>query len=174
MAILTPALLRVGIADSLADVPDIGRIHQQRKIVRTEPQVAELLADVDGLINAWMISPSQSGHTESERTPGHNAIGSQGGGQTLTTFRYQIEGYYAIQDELNSEQTFGDLAWAVADHLNSFGLINVVDEAGAPAVLFQEPADVAFFGYISLANAIVLHHCRIETGWQGRTRPLGS
>ena len=174
MAILTPKLLRVGIADAIREVDGIGRIHQQRRIITTEPQVRALLADEDGLINAWMISPSPNQRTESERTPGHGSIGTQGGGQTITTFRYQIEGFYTIQDALNSEQTFDDLSWAVADHLNSFGLINIVDAASNPAVLLQEPADVDQFGYINLAGAILLHYCRIETGWQGRTRPLGS
>lgn len=177
MAILTPAIIRQSLDDLLQTVENIGKVHQQRRIIRNEQELKQLAADADERINAWFISPSSNRTAVSERTPGHAAIG-KGGGQTLTTFRFQIEGYYRIDDDEGSERDFTDLAWAVCDEINAYGLVPL--DAGAETqarmtgLVEQEPAQLEQFGYIVLAQAPLLHYCRIETGWTGRTRPAGS
>ena len=92
-------------------------------------------------------------------------IGVKGGGNVMTTFQFQIEGYYQLDDGSASEETFRDLVWGVADELNAYGAL------GIAGVTFQTPADVEQFGYIMLANYALFHYGRIGVGFNGRTRP---
>jgi hypothetical protein len=162
---MTPAGCRTGIANLLATVTGIGIVHQRRRIIRDEQAIRDLLYDqAQGRICAWMISPAGANTTVTERNPGHYGVGVKGGGNVLTTMQWQIEGYFGIDDAAGSETTFGDLAWAVADEFNAYGLLNIT---GAH---HQLPADVEQFGYIMLAGFTLLHYARIGVGWQGRTR----
>jgi hypothetical protein len=166
MAALTPAACVAGIAALLATIPNVGRIHQQRRLLRTEPQVkAHLWDEANGRIAAWFISPAPAVTTKSERNPGHHGIGVKGGGNVLTTFQFQIEGYFGLDDANDSETTWRDLAWAVADEFNAYGLLNI------PGLVEQLPADVDQFGFAVLAGAPLVHFARVSIGFRGRTRP---
>lgn len=167
---MTPEACRAAIAALLLTVPGIaggqGVVHEQRRIVRDEQAIKQLLCP-PGLetVNAWMISFAPAGTTSSERHPGHHGKGVKGGGNVITTFRWQIEGYHAIDDAADSEQVFEDLAWAVADEFNAYGLLDV------PGIVHQLPADVEQCGYSMFGNFALYHYARIGVGFQGRTRP---
>lgn len=166
MPVMTPAGCVTTIAAVLATIGGIGNIHQYRRIIREEDQVnAHLFHTGQGRVNAWMISPSGANTTVTERHPGHAGIGVKGGGNVLTTFQFQIEGYFGIDDTNASEQTFRDLSWAVADEFNAYGAI------GIPGITHQLPCDLEQFGFAMVANFHLLHYCRIGIGFQGRTRP---
>lgn len=164
MPVMTPAGCRQAMANLLATVPGMGVVHQRRRIIREEQAIRDLLFS-GGRINGWMISPAASNTTVSERNPGHTGIGVKGGGNILTTMQWQIEGYFGIDDAAGSEATFGDLAWGVADELNSYGALAI------PGITHQLPADVEQFGYIMLAGFTLCHYARIGVGFRGRTRP---
>lgn len=167
-AALTPAACVTGIVTVLNTIPNIGVIHPQRRQLRSEPQAQPLLFDPNqNMICAWMISPAGTATARSERHPGHFGPGQKGGGNVLTTFQFQIEGFYAISEQQDSEQKFRDLSWAVADEFNAYGLIPV---SPVGALVFQEPADLQQFGYALVAQAMLLHYARIEIGLKGRTR----
>lgn len=163
---LTPANCVAALAALIATVPKSGRVHEQRRLVRNEQEFkAHLWDEQHGRFCGWMISPSPSSTTASERKPGHFGKGIKGGGTVLTTFRFQIEGYFGLDDAQRSETTFRDLAWAVADECNAYGLLNIAD------VTYQEPCDVEQFGYVQFAGTGLLHYARLTVGFQGRTRP---
>ena len=83
----------------------------------------------------------------------------------MTTFQWQIEGYYELNDAVDSETKFRDLAWQVADTFNSYGLIAV------EGLVEQLPCDLEQFGYATVANLALLHYARLNLGLHGRTRP---
>jgi hypothetical protein len=165
---MTLAAQRAGLVALLQTVPGIGRIHDYRRIVRNENDVRQLFVPAnspDGQVNVWMIYQAPNSTTVSERHPGHIGIGVKGGGNVMTTFQWQIDGYMAIDDAAGSEKTFGDLAWAIADELNSYGAL------GISGITHQLPADVEQLSYIALAGIGLYHYARIGVGFQGRTRP---
>ena len=141
------------------------KVYPRRRVIRNESDLA--LISSDGTrINAWFVSFAPSGAAVSERFPGHRAIGQQGGGRTQTVFRFQVEGWYSLDDENDSETVFDELAWAVTDRFNSFGKMNIVGN------LEQEPADLSEFRYINVGNMWLCHYARIEIGFRGDTRPV--
>ena len=164
MAHITPAGCRTALVawlEALPGIATVGRVHNRRRIVRNEAAVKALLA-VNGVVNAWMISPAASTTTVTERHPGFKGIGQKGGGQVLSTFQWQIEGYYQIDDAAASETTFHDLAWSVVLDLNEHGALAI------PGVVHQLPADIEQFGYIFLAGYALYHYCRIGVAFQGK------
>ena len=166
----TPAGCVTALAAMIGTVPGItgglGVVHTRRRILRTENDIKTLLVGANGAgkVNAWMISPAAANTTVSERGPGFNGIGVQGGGRVLTTFQFQIEAYYQVDDTAGSEETFRDLTWLVADTLNSYGSL-------VPSSTFQVPSDVEQFGFIMLAGLGFYHYAKIGCGWRGQTRP---
>lgn len=163
---MTAAACRIALADFLETITGIGdgagKIYRYRRIIRNEAAVKALLADENGKVNAWMISPAGATTTVTERQPGYRGIGVKGGGQALTTMQWQIEGYYQIDDAAASEETFGDLAALVVQELNSYGTLFA-------GVTHQLPADIEQFGFIALANFALYHYCRIGVAFRGRT-----
>jgi hypothetical protein len=175
MPVLTMAAQRAALAALLDTLPGItgglGRVHTRRRIVRDENAIRQLLVgpnSPDGKVNAWMIYPAAANTTVTQRHPGHHGIGIQGGGNVMTTFQWAIDAYGAIDDsdEARSEETFQDLAWSVADTLNSYGLLAIT------GLVMQLPADIEQFGYVMLGNFAFYHYARIGVGFQGRTRPV--
>jgi hypothetical protein len=172
MAVVTPAGLRGAIAALIATVPSSGQVHQQRRVIRDERALKTLLADpVTGRICGWMISPSPAGTAIPIVNPGYVGHGVKGGGNVLTTFQFQIEGFYGLDDASNSEQTFADLAWAVCDEFNAYGSIPAAGGGAIAGLDRQLPTSIEQFGYIMFAGAFLLHYARLELGFIGRTRP---
>jgi hypothetical protein len=166
MAVLTPAACVIAMAALIATVPKTGRVHQQRRVIRDEVALKTHLWDeAERRICGWMISPSPATTTVSERHPGHHGKGVKGGGNVLTTFQFQIEGYLGLDDANLSEATWRDLAWDVANEFNAYGLLNI------DGVVHQLPCDVEQFGYAAFAGFALLHYARLTVGFQGRTRP---
>jgi hypothetical protein len=166
MAVLTPAACVTAIAALIATVPKSGRVHTQRRIVRDEVSLKTHLWDeAEQRICAWMISPSPSTTTVTDRNPGHYGKGVKGGGNVMTTFQFQIEGMFGLDDAKLSESTWRDLAWAVADEFNAYGQLDIV------GIVHQLPCDIEQFGYIAFAGSPLLHYARLSVGFQGRTRP---
>ena len=153
---------RTALAVALAAVPGIGRVHEYRRIVRDENSARLHLFD-GTRINGWMIAPSASNTAVNTRHPGFTGIGVQGGGQVMTTFQLQIEGYYGLDDPGASEKAFGDLADAVILHLNRYGSLAI------SGVVHQLPADIEQFGYAMFANFYLVHYARIGIGFSGKT-----
>lgn len=163
---LSPSACRTGIAALLATVPNVGNIHSRRRIMRTEAEVKARLMDANlGYMIGWFISPEPNGTTQTERGMQHYGIGVKGGGNDFTTFRWQIEGYRTLDDAAASEEGFTDLAWAIADEFNAYGVIPSVTGAH-----LQDAADVAAISYAVLAGAFLMHYARITVGFRGRTR----
>lgn len=153
---------RAGLAAAVAAVPGIGQVHEYRRIVRDEQSARVHLHD-GTRINGWMVAPSGAGTIVNVRHPGFQGIGVQGGGQVITTFQFQVEGYYGLDDPGASEKTFADLTWAVVADLNAYGTLNI------SGIVHQLPADVDQFGYAMFANFYLVHYCRIGIGFQGKT-----
>lgn len=163
---MTPGSCATALATVLATVTGIGQIHTRRRIIRDEQALKTLMfVSAQNRINGWMISPAAANTTVTDRGPGHHGIGVAGGGNALTTFQFQIEGYFGIDDAAASEDTFRDLSWDVARTINSYGLLNIA------GISHQLPADVEQFGYIMLAGFSLLHYARIGVGFRGRTQP---
>jgi hypothetical protein len=125
VAALTPAICRSALKTLLDSVTDIGKTYQQRKRFLNEAQLKTLaMATIGGhnVIRVWMIAPSLSNPLTTTRNPGHR------GGQStqtndLITLQWRIEGYLSVADDQDSEQTAFDMGHAIADALNSYGLI---------------------------------------------------
>jgi hypothetical protein len=164
---MTPQACVDAMATLLATVSGVGKVYKYRRIVRSEQAIRDLLCPTatPGKVNCWMISPAGANTTVTERNPGHHGIGVKGGGNVLTTFQFQVEGYYQLDDENASEETFRNLSWAVADEFNSYGALNIA------GIAHQLPADVEQFGFVFLAGLMLLHYARIGVGFRGRTRP---
>lgn len=163
---LTPAACVEAIAALIATVPSTGQVHPQRRLVRNDVELkAHLWDEQHQRFCAWMISPSPSNPAVSERNPGHHGKGIKGGGHVLTVFRFQVEGYFGLEDAKQSESTWRDLVWAVASEFNAYGLLNITD------VTYQEPCNVEQFGYVQFAGSGLMHYARLTLGFQGRTRP---
>ena len=158
----TPDACRVALAAALGTVPGIGVVHEYRRIVRDEQSARTHLFD-GTRINGWMIAPAGTNTSVNTRQPGFQAIGTQGGGQMLTTFQFQVEAYYGLDDPGASEKTFMDLAWAAVLHLNRFGALPI------SGIVHQLPADLEQFGYAMFANFYLVHYARIGIGFQGKT-----
>lgn len=166
-AIITPGGCVDGIEALLATVPDIGRVHRRRRSLLTEAQVRDVLYHPgQRRIHGWMISPATNDTAVSVRHPGYYGIGSKGGGNVLTMFQFQLEGWFGIDDAAGSEETFRDLAWAVADEFNAYGMI-----PGITGINDQTAANVETFTYALVAGLMFLHYARIGIGFGGRTRP---
>jgi hypothetical protein len=164
---ITPEGCRTGLLEWLQTAPGLtggaAQVHNRRRIIRSEPAIKALLANSTGQVHAWMISPSPSSTTVTERHPGFKAIGAKGGGQAMTTFQWQIEGYYQIDDAAGSEAVFNDLAWGLCLDLNQHGAL------GISGIVHQHPANIEQFGYIMLAGFALYHYCRIGVAFQGKT-----
>jgi hypothetical protein len=166
MAVLTPGSCVAAMADLMLTIPGIGRVHQTRRPIRDEKALKGLLWDqANTRICGWMISPAGANTTVTERHPGHYGIGVKGGGNVHTTFQFQIEGYFGLDDAADTEATWRDLSWAVADEFNAYGLLDI------PGVTHQLPADVEQFGFAFIAGFSLLHFARIGVGFRGKTRP---
>jgi hypothetical protein len=165
MAVMTPEAQRQGLAALLATVPGIGIIHQRKRLIRTEAAIKEICCPpaTPTKVNCWMISPAAATVTTTERNPGHHGIGQKGGGNNFTTFQWQIEGYYQLDDSDagKSEVAFFDLAWAVANEFNAYGKLNIV------GLVQQLPTDIEQFGYIFLAGVQFVHYVRINIPLRG-------
>lgn len=147
---------------ALAAVPGVGRVHEYRRIVRDEQSARVHLHD-GTRINGWLISPAGSNTAVNVRNPGYNAIGAKGGGQTMTTFQFQVEAYYGLDDPGESEKTFMDLVWAAVLDLNRYGTLPISD------IVHQLPADVEQFGFAMFANFYLVHYAKIGIGFTGKT-----
>lgn len=158
----TPDACRKALATALGGVSGMGVVHEYRRIVRDE-QSARLHLFDGTRINGWMISPAGTNTSVNIRQPGFQGIGTQGGGQVMTTFQFQVEAYYALDDPGASEKTFMDLVWAAVLHLNRFGALSISD------IVHQLPADVDQFGYAMFANFYLVHYARIGIGFTGKT-----
>lgn len=158
----SPDACRVALAAALATVPGAGVIHEYRRIVRDEQSARVHLFD-GTRINGMMISPAGANAAVNVRNPGFAAIGTQGGGQVMTTFQFQVEAYYGLDDPGASEKTFTDLVWATVLHLNRFGALPI------SGIVHQLPADVEQFGFAMFANFYLVHYARIGIGFQGKT-----
>lgn len=165
--ILTLHNQREGLVKFLKAIPGIGTVYPYRRIIRDEQDVKRLLAPGGTkTVNAWQLYLSPASTTVTERNPGHAGRGIIGGGNVLTTFQWQVEGYYAIDDAAGSENIFGDLAWSVADTINAVGLLDI------DGLVMQLPADVEQFGYVMIAGQFLFHRAVIGVGLRGRTRPV--
>jgi hypothetical protein len=171
MAILNPADLRAAIAQLIGTVPNAGQVHQRRRVIRNENQLKEFFWDVtNSRISGWMIAPSPTNPMTSERHPGYIGNATKGGGNVISTFTFQIEGIFGLNDGASSETVFGDLVWAVADEFNSYGSIARSGGGAVPGLLEQLPCQVEQFGFIVFAGTPLCHYARLAVGFRGRTR----
>lgn len=158
----SPDACRVALAAALQAVPGVGRVHQYRRIVRDEQSARVHLFD-GTRINGWLVAPAGSNFSVNVRNPGFAGIGVKAGGQVMTTFQFQVEAYYGLDDPGESERVFADLVWAAVADLNSYGALPI------SGIVHQLPADVEQFGYAMFANFYLVHYARIGIGFQGKT-----
>lgn len=164
MAVITPAGCVAGLVALLGTIDGIGQVHGQRRVMRTEADVRKRLMDPAlNRMQGWFVSPSVNNTSVTERYTGYQGIGVRGGGQAMTTFQWQIEGWMSVDDAADSEATFRDLAWGVADEMNHYGTLQIV------GAVHQLPADVEMFTYAVLAGMFLMHYARIGVGFKGRT-----
>lgn len=158
----TLATCRTALAAAVQTSVGSGRVHEYRRIVRDE-QSARLHLHDGTRIHGWMISPAGANAAVNTRNPGFNGIGVQGGGQMMTTFQLQIEGYYGLDDPGESEKTFADLVWTLCLDLNRYGALPI------SGIVHQLPADLDQFGFAMFANFYLVHYARIGIGFSGKT-----
>lgn len=171
MAVLTGANCRKAIRQLIQSVPNTGQVHERRRVVRDEASFKTHLWDVtNSRICGWFITLSRSNPVVNERNPGYNALGVKGGGNVITTFQFQIEGMFGVNDAADSETTFSNLVYAVADEFEAYGGIPV-DGVPIPAMFEQLPTTVEEWGYLMFAGSFLVHYARLEVGFRGRTRP---
>lgn len=171
MAYTAPEDLREAIAALIATVPNSGQVHTRRRIVRSEQDLKRLhWDDTNKRICGWMISPQVAGSASSTRNSGFTGIGAKGGGNVMTTFGFQIEGIFGLDDANASEETFTDLAWAVADEFNSYGIIPAAGGGRISGIHLQSSCDITQFGFIAFAGVALCHYARLELTFTGRTR----
>ncbi len=170
--VLQPADIRAAMVAFIAETEPNARVYDRRRIVRTEQDVKRILArSTDGIVNAWMISPAQSNPVVADVKPGFVGHGVIGGGNVLTSFRFQIEGIHAIDDANSSETDFFDRAWAIVDRFNAGGSIPKVGGGKLPGLDRETPCSMDQFGFVTYAGTFLFHYCRLEVGFIGRTRP---
>ncbi|MGE3278191.1 MAG: hypothetical protein AB7O67_24030, partial [Vicinamibacterales bacterium] len=116
------------------------QVYEQRRIVRSESEIYDRFGNP---INGWQISLAPAGPIVSQRGPGFGGLGAPGGGRVMTTYKFQIEGYYGLDDANDSQQTFEDLAEAVVAALNSYGLLPDPSTPGRaiPGLTLQGPCN---------------------------------
>lgn len=169
---MNPALLRDAMKALIETVPGAGRVHTFRRVIRNEPQLKTLLYDdEEKRICAWMISPALTNSVIPDVKPGYIGHGVKGGGNVITTFQFQIEGIFQLNDADQSELVFQDLVWAVCDAFNAYGSIPAATGGAIPDMHHQLPCSVVQFAFINFANTALCHYARLEIGFMGRTRP---
>jgi hypothetical protein len=172
MSVLSPNDCRQAIQALLLTVPNIGQVHTRRRVVRDEQTLKTYLwDDVNGRICGWFISPARAGTVQTERHPGYIGHGAKGGGNVFSTFRFQIEGIFGLNDAADSETTFSSLVYAVADEFEAYGSIPAAGGGMIPGLVEQLPISVEEFGYVAFAGAPLCHYTRMEIAFRGRTRP---
>jgi hypothetical protein len=162
-SLLDPNACRAALATLLQGISGVGRVHAYRRIARSDAEVVANFMQ-GGKINAWLIAFAANGPATSERHMGFSGIGVAGGGMVMTTFSFQIEGYFGLDEANDSEETFANLAWAIAQTINSYGALNIA------GLVLQQPCDVALCTYAMLANKFLTHYARLTVAMQGRTQ----
>lgn len=159
-----PKGCRDKLAEALLTIDGIGRVHKQRRMVRTEQAIKQHLWDAKEIRTCgWMISPAASTTTSAERNPGHRGIGVRGSNNDFVTVQWTIEGFFGLDESKDSEIVFTDLVWDVVEgHLNRYGMLAI------PGITHQLPANVEMFGYTMFAGTPLLHYARINIGFRGR------
>lgn len=166
---LTPSDCRSALKAFLEAIPNIGKVHDSRRRMRNEVDLAAVgKASIGGanVIRVWMISPSPATFMVVERNPGHKGIGVQTEqGNDQVVFQWQIEGYLSVDDASGSEKTATDLAYTIAEAINSYGVI-----PSLPGAYRQLPAEVEQVKYAMLAGQHLCHYLVINCGFGGRLR----
>lgn len=167
----TVASLRADVVAFLRGVTGVGRVHDYRRMIRDEAQYKALLYDdASGWITAFMVMLSPASTPLGvERGTGHTraaAIGQAAAqaGDVFTTFRFQIEGFMAVDDSLETAKRFEDLVFAIVQRFNATGLIST-----DAAVHMQEPTECIQIAHAMIANMFLVHYCRITVTLRART-----
>lgn len=161
--LLDPNSCRSVLQTTLQGIVGIGQVHKYRRVARNDGEIASYYRS-GGKINAWLISFAINNAAKSTRDMGFGGIGVAGGGRVLTTFGFQIEGYFGLDDVNDSEETFANLVWLVAQTINSYGALNI------PGLFMQFPCDIALCTYAALANKNLVHYARLTLALEGRTQ----
>ncbi len=174
MALLAPNDCLNAIVALIDAIPNSGRVYNRRRIVRTENDVRRLLFDTDNnRICAWFVSPAVQAAAVPVRHPGYSGIGVQGGGNVITTFSFQIDGYFGVDDtdgDTASQNTFWDLVWLVSQTFDSYGVIPKAGGGAIPGVNEQSPCEVGSFGYTMFAGSFLCHSAALGVAFRGRTQ----
>lgn len=158
----TPAAITTAVAQQLAQVAGIGRVHERPRVMRTEMDVhTHCYVEAQGRLNGWFIGMAAANAMVNDRKGNYSGIGEPGGGLMLSTFQFQIEGYFSLDDAADSYSTFRDLVWAVAFRFNSIGLLT-------GDCTHQLPADVEAFSFAAFANSMFTHYARLSFGVRGK------
>lgn len=161
--ILDPAVARTAIVAAVQAVVGAGKVYPYRRMVMNDAAVATLMTD-GSKINAWMLSFALNNTALSERHMGFNAIGVPGGGMVVTTFTFQIDGYFSVNDAADSEEAFETLAWGICQAINSYGKLNV------NGLVQQGPCQLQQCTYAMLANKYFTHYAKLLLTMMGRTQ----
>jgi hypothetical protein len=164
MATLDPNACRAALASLLSGITGVGRVYPHRRLTRDDREIANLYVSTTGVINAWMISFNFTNAAINEKKMGFNAIGTPGGGTVYSTFQFQLEGYYGVNDATDTEETFANLCWLIAQTLNSYGGLSV------PGLVEMHPCQIAQIGYAWIARKVFTHYAKLTIGMAGRTQ----
>lgn len=157
---------RAALVTALKAVPQLAgvHVHDYRRQADTEANARALFYD-GTKYHGWQVSLAAKDPVAVQRAGQFAAAGSAGGGLARTTYRFEIEGFYEIDDLAASQKTFEELCDSVAKFLNSYGLLNTTD------VRRQEPCAVNAISYILFARTLLLHYGLLSMGFVGRTAP---
>lgn len=172
MPVLNPDDCRKAIQALIQSVPNTGVVHLRRRIIRDEQSLKTHLWDVaNSRVCGWFITPDRSNMVVNERNPGYSGHGLKGGGNVISTFQFQIEGIFGVNDGADSETVFSNLVYAVASEFESYGTIAAAGGGPIPGILEQLAVTVEEWGYIMFAGSHLCHFTRLALGFRGRTRP---
>lgn len=173
-AVYSPATVTGGLIDALeAYDPLFGvKIYDRQRVVRVESDVKTLFTDNSDppKIHSWQVTLAPVEPITSKRisTPRVGATaaqpGTRGNVQATTMLRFQLEGFYGIDDSNNSAAAFRDIVWGVVQWLNGYGYLDV-------GARLQSPCNVDLFSTVMFARSILLHYARLSLAFTGRTQP---
>lgn len=165
MPLLEPDQIMASMETVMRQVPNVGIVHQYRRAIRDEQSAHDLAFDPEqGWLCGWMISPAPVNTLTVDRGTGYSAIGA-GGGDAMETSSWQIEGYFGLSDERETEKTFHKLAIAVVRQFNKYGKL-----PGLQGIVMQNAANLEMFSYLQFAGMYHTHYARISISFRGVAR----
>lgn len=153
----TPSGVVGAMVSLLGTVSSVGVVHPYRRVIRTVPQITALLTDpATGKLNAAYVSLQSMSATKD--------FGGAGFAGVLTTFVVRVELIRGVEDASGSEEVFRTTVFDVMQAVNAGGKFYA-------AASYQGAMSATELGYLSFADAVLVHYATLAVEVRGRTAP---